>query len=121
MHCLPDSCSDCVNVSNFFKRQGLPSAVAAEDLFNQITEMEIEGRGREFEQHVVDVQQSEEYVRKIHGPAAKHQLLVDKEMTFDYFFEKAQKQRRRESKKDKEDYDDSDIDSEEESDDEDCD
>jgi len=121
-HSLEFLYRDCVNVSNFFKRQGLPSAVAAEDLFNQITEMEIEGRGREFEQHVVDVQQSEEYVRKIHGPAAKHQLLVDKEMTFDYFFEKAQKQRRRESKKDKDDdYDDSDIDSEEESDDDNCD
>ena len=77
--------------------------------------MQLEGTGREFEQHVVDVQQSEEYVRKIHGPAAKHQLLVDKEMTFDYFFEKAQKQRKKESKRNKEDYDsDSEEDSEEE-------
>jgi len=114
-HSLEFLYRDCVNVSNFFKRQGLPSAITAEDLFNQITEMQLEGTGREFEQHVVDVQQSEEYVRKIHGPAAKHQLLVDKEMTFDYFFEKAQKQRKKESKRNKEDYDsDSEEDSEEE-------
>ena len=76
--------------------------------------MQIEGHGREFEQHVVDVQQSEEYVRKVHGPAAKHQMLVDKEMAFDYFFEKAQKQRKKESKRNQ-DYDsDSEEDSEEE-------
>jgi len=113
-HSLEFLYRDCVNVSNFFKRQGLPSAIKAEDLFNQITEMQIEGHGREFEQHVVDVQQSEEYVRKVHGPAAKHQMLVDKEMAFDYFFEKAQKQRKKESKRNQ-DYDsDSEEDSEEE-------
>lgn len=89
---------DCCNVSAFFKRQGLPSAISPEDLFNRITEMTLEGEGRQFAQQVVDVQQSEEFVRKTHGPAAKHQQLVDKEMAFDYFFEKAKKQRKKEQK-----------------------
>ena len=60
--------------------------------------MTLEGEGRQFAQQVVDVQQSEEFVRKTHGPAAKHQQLVDKEMAFDYFFEKAKKQRKKEQK-----------------------
>jgi len=105
---------DCGNVSAFFKRQGLPSAISAEDLFNQITEMNIEGEGQEFAQLVTDVQQSEEYVRKVHGPAAKHQLLVDKEMTFDYFFEKAKKQRKKEQKEKMRQIEDSDSDEEDE-------
>lgn len=105
---------DCTNVSAFFKRQGLPSAISPEDLFNQITDLNIEGEGRQFLHQVVDVQQSEEYVRKVHGPAAKHQLLVDKEMTFDYFFEKAKKQRKKEQKEKLRQLEESDCEDEEE-------
>lgn len=101
-------------MSAFFKRQGLPSAISPEDLFNQVTELNIEGEGRQFLHQVVDIQQSEEYVRKVHGPAAKHQLLVDKEMTFDYFFEKAKKQRKKEQKEKLRQLEESDSEDEEE-------
>jgi len=97
-HALEFLYRDCVNMATFFKRQGLPTAISTEELFNSVTEMNIEGTGPEFRQRVIDLQQSEEFVRKIHGPAAKHQLLVDKEMAFDYFFEKAQKQRKKEQR-----------------------
>lgn len=78
---------DCSSVTTFFKKNNVHGVPTPEKLFNDITELEIQGEGLEF------VSQVQRYEKEKDEELLAHQMTGAKEYAFDYFFEKSQKER----------------------------
>lgn len=78
---------DCQAVTNFFLKYDVHGVPTAENLFNDITGLEIQGEGLEF------VAQVQRYQKEKNEELLAHQTTGSKEYAFDYFFEKSQKER----------------------------
>ncbi|KAJ8321907.1 hypothetical protein KUTeg_000378 [Tegillarca granosa] len=83
---------DCKNVSTFFKKNGVHQVKSAEELFNEITELNIHGEGGDF------VAQVQRYDKEKRMELLAHQACT-KEYPFDYFFDKSLQDRAEELKK----------------------
>ncbi|XP_069105640.1 serine/threonine-protein kinase RIO3-like isoform X1 [Argopecten irradians] len=77
---------DCTNVSNFFSSRGVHQVMTPEEIFNHVTGLDISGEGADFIAQVrrYDTEKSAEYVL---CPMNR------KEFSFDFFFDKSQKER----------------------------
>lgn len=77
---------DCYNVCKFFKKAGVHNVKEPEKLFNQITGLNIKGKGAEFAAQV------QRYDKEKSAELLAHQITM-KEYAFDYYFEKSQQDR----------------------------
>ncbi|XP_062577269.1 serine/threonine-protein kinase RIO3-like isoform X2 [Saccostrea cucullata] len=84
---------DCTNVCKFFKKAGVHNVKEAEKLFNQITRLNIKGKGAEFAAQV------QRYDKERSAELLAHQISM-KEYAFDYYFEKSQQDRLEEAGED---------------------
>ncbi|XP_033726912.1 serine/threonine-protein kinase RIO3-like isoform X2 [Pecten maximus] len=77
---------DCTNVSNFFRSGGVHQVMTPEEMFNHVTGFDISGEGADFIAQVrrYDTEKSEEYLL---CPTNR------KQFSFDFFFDKSQKER----------------------------
>ena len=71
----------------FFQSRDVHGVPTPEELFNDITGLEIQGEGLEF------VAQVQRFQKEKNEECLVHQTTYTKEYAFDYFFEKSQKER----------------------------
>ncbi|KAK7091124.1 serine/threonine-protein kinase RIO3-like [Littorina saxatilis] len=74
---------DCYNVCNFFEKQNVHNVLSPEQLFNEVTDLDIQGEGADFSAQV----QRYDKERKETDMVLGHNY---SQFGFDYFFEKAQ-------------------------------
>ncbi|KAK3586909.1 hypothetical protein CHS0354_008503 [Potamilus streckersoni] len=77
---------DCTNVSRFFEKQGAHDVLSAENIFNMVTGLNLQGEGSDF------LAQVQKYDKEKSEELLAHQV-TQKEYAFDFFFEKALKER----------------------------
>ncbi|XP_071142931.1 serine/threonine-protein kinase RIO3-like isoform X2 [Mytilus edulis] len=78
---------DCKAMTSFFQSRDVHGVPTPEELFNDITGLEIQGEGLEF------VAQVQRFQKEKNEECLVHQTTFTKEYAFDYFFEKSQKER----------------------------
>ncbi|XP_076082709.1 serine/threonine-protein kinase RIO3-like isoform X1 [Mytilus galloprovincialis] len=78
---------DCKSMTSFFQSRDVHGVPTPEELFNDITGLEIQGEGLEF------VAQVQRFQKEKNEECLVHQTTYSKEYAFDYFFEKSQKER----------------------------
>lgn len=78
---------DCKTMTSFFQSRDVHGVPTTEELFNDITGLDIPGEGLEF------VAQVQRFQKEKNEELLAHQMTLTKEYAFDYFFEKSQKER----------------------------
>nr|KAG5699945.1 hypothetical protein BaRGS_018244 [Batillaria attramentaria] len=77
---------DCCNVSTYFKKQGVHGVLQSEQLFNEVTGLDIQGEGQEFDNQVQRYDKERKEANMLLGREYTH-------YAFDYFFDLSQQQR----------------------------
>lgn len=77
---------DCCNISTYFKKQGVHAVLSPEKLFNEVTGLDIQGKGTDFCNQVQRYDKEKKESHMLLGTEYTH-------YAFDYFFDLSQQQK----------------------------